>query len=117
MRFIDVSGLARLIEEYFGEKVVVETVRESESEQELSFMLYDAVIVRAAIDPRYGSVGFGVQLGEQSFLRSILGARIALNSDETDLRRSLRVIDSYCRLRLPDKYLDAYDSYIATAKD
>ena len=28
--------------------------------------------------------------------------------DEKSIKESLQIIDDYCRLRLPDKFLDAY---------
>lgn len=46
-------------------------------------------------------------------LRSLLGRRCSLNSDEESIKKSLQIIDEYCRLRLPDKFLDAYyEAYV-----
>lgn len=37
-----------------------------------------------------------------------LGNHCSLNSDRKSIEDSLKIIDDYCRLRLPDKFLDAY---------
>ena len=33
-----------------------------------------------------------------------------MNADEKSVRESLALVDEYCRLRLPDKYLEAFES-------
>ena len=35
--------------------------------------------------------------------------KCSLNSDEESIKQSLHIVDDYCRLRLPDKFLEAYD--------
>ena len=109
MERIEIAQLALLIRHRYGTKVRVESV--SEEQQELTFVLYDSFVVKCAIDLRYGSVGIGIQLDEHSVVRSFLGQRMTMNDDEEAVRRSLDLVDTYCRLRLPDKFLDAYDAF------
>lgn len=53
--------------------------------------------------------GIGIVLGNgKGILADFLGERCSLNSDEQSIKKSLQIIDDYCRLRLPDKFLDAY---------
>lgn len=44
-----------------------------------------------------------------------LGREISLNNDEKSIRESLKIIDDYCRLRLPDKFLLEYHRAYVTS--
>lgn len=43
-------------------------------------------------------------------MTEFLGKECSLNGDEESIRKSLKIIDDYCRMRLPDKYLEAYEN-------
>ena len=47
-------------------------------------------------------------MGKEGVITEFLGKRCSLNSDVQSIKKSLQIIDDYCRLRLPDKFLDAY---------
>lgn len=71
-------------------------------------ILYDSFWLICSLDDQYGRFGAGLEIGEKGVITDFLGKRCSLNSDEKSIRESLKIIDDYCRLRLPDKYLDAY---------
>jgi len=47
-------------------------------------------------------------IGKDEVITEFLGKSCSLNSDEESIKQSLQMIDDYCRLRLPDKFLEAY---------
>lgn len=72
-------------------------------------ILYDSFWLVCSLDDQYGRFGAGIVLGNgEGILTNFLGRRCSLNSDEQSIKNSLQIIDDYCRLRLPDKFLDAY---------
>ena len=75
-------------------------------------MLYDCFILKCSLDERYGSFGAGIVVGGKNdpIVTTFLGKGISLNSDEESVKKSLNIIDEYCCMRLPDKFLDAYDT-------
>lgn len=76
---------------------------------EVNAILYDSFFLKCNIDDRYGRFGAGICFGEQEYtITEFLGQRCSLNSDAESIKHSLQIIDEYCRLRLPDKFLDAY---------
>ena len=62
------------------------------------------------LDSQYGCFGAGIVMPDGQMLIAPLGKDISLNSDPDSIRKSLKTIDDYCRLRLPDKYLEAFES-------
>ena len=81
------------------------------SKRELHFVLYQAFEVVFSLDERYNSFGAGIIIGTNCIVsHEILGKKISLNSDLKSVTESLRIIDDYCRLRLPDKFLVEYDN-------
>lgn len=64
---------------------------------------------KCSLDDQYGRFGAGLILGDEGgVLTDFLGKTCSLNGDEKSIKESLQIIDDYCRLRLPDKFLDAY---------
>lgn len=78
------------------------------AKKEVTCILYDSFWLICSLDDQYGRFGAGLEIGEKGVITDFLGKRCSLNSDEKSIRESLKIIDDYCRLRLPDKYLDAY---------
>lgn len=78
---------------------------------EVGCILYDSFLLKCNINDRYGMFGAGIALGDSlvSCLVDFLGERCSLNSDPESVVSSLMLVDRYCRLRLPDKFLNAYD--------
>lgn len=104
---MDVKELYKLTKEYFGYKSRM--LYFNDEKKEVACILYDAFVLKCNLDDRYGTFGAGIVLVNQEvMLTDFLGGRCSLNSDEKSIKESLRVVDNYCRLRLPDKFLEEY---------
>ncbi len=107
----DLRNLKRIIENYLGYKVkntAIDVDRKS-----LFYFCYDSFELKFSLGERYGEFGASMAMGNGYVgLASILGKRLSLNSDEKSVIENLRIIDEYCRLRLPDKYLEEFDTRI-----
>lgn len=101
-----VKELYGLVKDYYGYKIHMRSLN-SET-KEVVGILYDAFILRCDINDRYGRFGAGIDAGNGMVITDFLGKECSLNSDKKSIKESLQLIDEYCRLRLPDKYLDAY---------
>jgi len=106
---MDVKQLYGFIEEFYGYKVKMLSL--NSATKEVACILYDSFVLKCNLDDRYGRFGAGLCIGgnEGAVLTRFLGKRCSLNSDEKSIKESLQLIDEYCRLRLPDKFLTAYD--------
>ena len=103
---MDVNELYNFVEEFFGYKARMRYV--NSKSKEVGCILYDAFFVKCGIDDRYGRFWAGLEICNEVTLTSFLGRTCSLYSDEESVKKSLQIIDDYCRLRLPDKYLDEY---------
>ena len=101
-----VIELYRLVESYYGYKIHMRCYNSEKNE--VTGILYDAFVLKCELDERYGCFGAGIVVGNRVNICEFLGKECSLNSDEKSIKESLDKIDEYCRLRLPDKYLDAY---------
>ena len=109
---MDVKELYTLVEEFYGYKVKM--LYKNPQSKEVVCVLYNAFLLKCNINDRYGRFGAGLYFGnaEGSVITEFLGKRCSLNSDEQSVKESLSIIDEYCRLRLPDKFLEAhYQAY------
>ena len=110
---MDTKQLYVLIEEFFEYKVNMLYL--NTEEKEVKCILYDSFFLKCDINDRYGRFGAGLCFGDiqENTLTRFLGKSCSLNSDEQSIRESLNIIDEYCRLRLPDKFLEAhYKAYV-----
>ena len=103
---MDVYKLYNFIKDFFGYKCNMVGI--NSEKKEVKCILYDSFWLVCSLDDRYGRFGAGIEVGNEGVIGVFLGKTCSLNSDETSIRESLQVIDDYCRLRLPDKFLDAY---------
>ena len=79
----------------------------SPKEQAVKALLYESFLLHCGLERYeqfYASLGEG--LGATS---RFLGQRCSPAGDEASIRKSLDLIDCWCRLRLPDKFLEAVD--------
>lgn len=96
-----------LVKSFYGYKIRM--LYENSETNEVLGVLYDSFFLKCNTNDRYGRFGAGICYGEQSYtITEFLGKRCSLNSDEESIKKSLQIIDDYCRLRLPDKFLEAY---------
>lgn len=100
--------LYRIVKKFFGYKarnVVYDTLT-----KEVSCVLYDSFFFECNTNERYGMFAGGIYLQKDKFiLTDFLNERCSLNSDKESICESLQIVDDYCRKRLPDKFLKAYD--------
>ena len=102
-----VMELYKLIEEHYGYKIQMRGL--NSSTQEVFGVLYESFLLKCNLDDRYGMFGGAIEIAEGQVISHFLGEKCSLNGDEKSIKESLDIIDNYCRLRLPDKFLEAYD--------
>lgn len=103
---MNTKKLYLLVEEFFGYKVKMQYINTAKCE--VGGILYDTFFLTCDINDRYGRFGAGLVIGKEEVITDFLGKRCSSNSDVESIKKSLQIIDDYCRLRLPDKFLDAY---------
>lgn len=104
--------LYKLVKEYFGYKADMLYI--DSEKKEVACLLYDSFLFKCDLDDQYGRFGGGIHFGQvEATITKFLGERCSLNSDPESIKDSLKIVDNYCRLRLPDKFLDAYDKAYA----
>lgn len=105
---MDVHELYKLIEAHYGYKADMLCV--NTENKEVEFWLYNSFFIKCNLDERYNSFGAGIMMGNQQYtITEFLGSRCSLNSDVRSIKQSLSTIENYCRLRLPDKFLQAFE--------
>lgn len=109
---MDVDGLYKLVESFFGYKIKMRYLNSKTNE--VAGILYDSFWLECGLDSQYGRFEAGLYIGKgEAVITEFLGKRCSLNSDKKSIKESLQIIDDYCRLRLPDKFLEAYyDAYV-----
>lgn len=103
---MDAKELYCLVRDYYGYKIKM-LYMNSET-HEVGGILYDSFLLKCDTGDRYGMFGAGISTGGDIFITDFLGKRCSLNGDPESIKQSLQIIDDYCRMRLPDKFLDAY---------
>lgn len=104
---VTLNELYYLVLEFFGDRVSKPYI--NSERQEMTCILYDSFVFKCEIDNRYGTFGGGILLDSSHVVTRFFGEQISLNSDKISILNSLKIIDDYCRLRLPDKFLEKYD--------
>jgi len=103
---MDVNELYNLVKLYYGYKI---HMREIDYEKKLVIgVLYDAFIFECDVNGRYGTFEAGIHIGNGVTVFDYLGKNISINSDKESIKKNLEIIDEYCRMKLPAKYLKAY---------
>lgn len=111
---MNVNRLYDLVENFFGYKAKMRYLNTTTNE--VACILYDSFWLRCGLDDQYGRFGAGLEIGNDGLIAYFLGKRCSLNSDERSIKKSLQIIDDYCQLRLPDKFLDAYYKAYVTSR-
>lgn len=89
----------------------VATQARKKSDLELGFVMYDAFKVRGSYDDYgRGNWGFGVILGDDASVSTVLGQRLTICGTRDEVRAAFKAIDRYARLRLGSEYLEAYEA-------
>lgn len=105
---MEIREFENLIREYYGYKLTFSLM--NLEKKTVEFILYDSFHLSVSIGDRYGVFGAAIGIGDMMFgLSNVLGTDISLNSDLNSISSNLATIDNYCRLRLPDKFLKAFE--------
>lgn len=103
----DLKRMIDIIEKSMGIKVKNTAVLVDD--KAVQFMFYDSFEWMFSIEDRYGT--FAVSMAYGNGFRGVsklLGKKMTLDCDEGSIQDNLKIIDEYCRLRLPDKFLESY---------
>ena len=103
---MEINELYLLIKRFYGYKIRELCI--NAKEKSVEGILYDAFYLECSTNDRYGRFGAGIDGGEY-LITEFMGKRCSLNSDKKSIQQSLHLIDSYCRSRLPEKFLYEYD--------
>ncbi|MCH5268104.1 MAG: hypothetical protein J1E62_07145 [Lachnospiraceae bacterium] len=106
MKKLNTNDLYLLVQSFFDYKC--RKVEFNLEKKEITCILYDSFLFSCGFADRYETFGAGLYIG-QGILVKLLGKSSSLNNDEDSIRKSLQIFDDYCRLRLPEKFLNAYD--------
>ncbi len=104
---MDLDELYNLIETFFSYKV--QLIGQWNKKQEIDLILYDSFSITCGFD-EHGSFGAKLNLPNNLATTYFLGFDCSLvENNEKSIREALSKIDSYCKFRLPDKFLKEYD--------
>ena len=100
--------LYKVVKKYFGYRA--RNVVYDSKTKVVSCLLYDSFFFGCHTNDRYGMFGGSIRYQKAGLtLMNFLGESCSLNSDKESICESLQLVDDYCRARLPDKFLRAYD--------
>lgn len=104
---LDIFDLYKLVLSFFDKKASLPSL--AETDKEVECVLYDSFVFKCSLDDRYGYFGAGIMIDKDHLVCNILGRQLTmLGNSEEDILKSLELVDQYCQLRLPDKYLEAF---------
>ena len=105
MEFVEFSKIVKL---HYGYKLTSSTL--NYETKTIECVLYDSFYIELSIGDRYGIFGGAIAIGMEMFsLPLVMEHNITLNSNQKSIIANLNIIDEYCRLRLPDKFLEKFD--------
>ncbi len=108
---MDRDEFYQLVEDFYGSKSYTKSKRSDIIE--IQCTLYDSFFLVCGIDED-GTFRAGMEIGDTEMLERFLGKRCSTRSDAESIKESLQLIDDYCCLRLPSKYLDEYEKVYAS---
>jgi hypothetical protein len=105
---LNVNELYDFVKEFYGYKCRM--LGYNSEKKEIMCILYESFFLKCGVGDKYEMFGAGIvfSANEDICLTDFLNQRCSLNSDEQSIKESLELIDNYCRLRLPDKFLEAH---------
>ena len=92
---------------YWGNKAsMVSFSRETKT---VRCVLYDSFPMMCGLNGNYGTFEGGILMSDKKVVWSYFGEELSINKDKQSILNNFQIIENYCRLRLPDKYLAKYD--------
>lgn len=73
-------------------------------------LLYDAFPFTFGVGGERGTSTAGYEYSSGKYSVALLGRTFSLDSDRESIIGNFRLADEYCRLRLTDEYLEAFDA-------
>jgi hypothetical protein len=97
-----------LVSDFLGPKA--SQVGYDRAGREYTCTLYESFAFMCGLVGDHGEFGAGIESPSGGYFTNFLGRRLSLNSDRESILESLRIVDEWCRLRLPDKFLERYEA-------
>lgn len=109
---MDVKELSSFLKDYYGYKIKKMSLYSKENK--VLGILYDSFCFRCSCNNKENRFEAVIYLGDANHVISEFFGKIGVCSiDEKKIKQILKIIDDYCRLRLPDKFLEAhYKAYV-----
>lgn len=96
-----------LVENFLGYKIKMLYLNSETNE--VGGIMYDSFLIKCLCDNKKNTFQVGINYGNSSqILSTLLGENCICIINEKEIKKKLQVVDDYCRLRLPDRFLDAY---------
>ena len=104
---MDYSKLYKSIKAELDYKVKMRYV--NSLELTAGFFIYDSFAFEFGVGEKFQEFGGYMVCGDDGKIHKFLGKSLIPIKNIEDVRYNIKIIDDYCRLRLPDKFLQAYD--------
>ena len=104
---LDLYDLYELLLNYFEDKAKTPTI--NSKTQDIDCILYDSFVFKCGIEKPRNNFKGGIILGSDYIVTNFFGQKLSLNNDVKSIRKNFEIVDNYCRFRLPEKFLAAYD--------
>ncbi|WP_157002701.1 hypothetical protein [Agromyces laixinhei] len=110
----DLRELRNMVQQYFGTKGRYLATKRDEADLNrgsVRFSLYDSFVFSFVVaEFPFSSLAIVQHLPGEELSSRLLGVELRfIENDEGALVSAFDVVDRYCRLRLPDKYLTEFD--------
>ncbi|MDJ0338436.1 hypothetical protein [Cryobacterium sp. PH31-O1] len=102
------AGFYELALDFFGARISLPT--SDKVGQRMAGVLYDSFLFSCGFDDQRMMFGASIRLSPEGGIGSFMGRRPSMRTDRDSLAESLRLVDEYCRLRLPEKFLTVFDA-------
>jgi len=104
---MDEKELYQIVFGFFGYKCRMQNF--DPGKMEVACILYDTFLLKCKLNSRNDRFGCEISLGNDLVtITEFLGKHCFLDHDVESIKNSLKMVDDYCRLRLPDKFIEAY---------
>ncbi len=105
---MQVAEFFDLVDDYFGPRAINKGFAQSTTE--FTATLYETFRLTCSLGGEHGEFGAGIETASGRYLGTFFNERLSLNSDPESILKSLGIIDEWCRLHLPDKFLERYEA-------
>lgn len=103
---LNFAQLIMLVKDFFQYKGHIFSI--SQDKQEINCVLYNSFIFKCGLEIPHNNFRGSIVLSNEYVETEFFGEKISLNNNREDIIKSLEVVDKYCQLRLPDKYLEEF---------